>query len=193
MRSVVPELFTLPDLSGPFLWFANRGTGIVLLVLYTLVVAMGIIAASGRGPGRHVPRFVSQGLHRNLALLATLLLVAHIATAILDTYVDIRWFDAFLPVGGLYRPAYLGFGAVSVDLLLAVCVTSLVRHRLSDRTWRRLHLLAYPSWAAAVVHTVGIGTDIGTPWARWILVGCLGVVAAAVAGRSLGRLALSRS
>ena len=40
------------DLSGPLLWFANRGTGIVLLVLYTAVVLLGILSATGRGPCR---------------------------------------------------------------------------------------------------------------------------------------------
>ena len=183
---------TLP--SGPIMWFANRGTGIVLLVLYTLVVVLGVLTSGRRGPGRFVPAFVTQGLHRNLALLATALLGAHIVTAVLDDFVDIRWFDALLPVGGLYRPLYLGLGALSLDLLLAVALTTAVRRRLSDRTWRRVHLLSYPSWGAAVVHTLGIGTDVGTPWARWTLAACIGAVALAAATRSMGRrVALSGS
>ncbi len=175
------------DLSGPLLWFANRGTGIVLLVLYTLVVVLGILSAAGRGPSRFIPRFVTQGLHRNLALLATVLLAAHVATAVIDTYVDIRWFDAFLPVGGLYRPFYLGMGALSLDLLLAVGVTSALRSRISERVWRRIHWLAFPSWAVAVIHSLGIGTDIGSPWGRWTVLACVGAVLAAVAGRAVTR------
>lgn len=175
------------DLSGPLLWFANRGTGIVLLVLYTLVVVLGIVSASGRGPGRFIPRFVTQGLHRNLALLATALLAAHIATAVIDTYVDIRWFDAFLPVGGLYRPLYLGLGALSLDLLVAVGLTSAVRSRISERVWRRIHWLAYPSWAVAVVHSVGIGTDMTSPWGLWTVLACVAAVLSALAGRAVTR------
>ena len=175
------------DLSGPLLWFANRGTGIVLLVLYTAVVLLGILLATGRGPGRFVPRFVTQGLHRNLALLATVLLAAHVTTAVVDTYVDIRWFDAFLPVGGLYRPLYLGMGALSLDLLLAIGVSSLLRSRISERVWRRIHLLAYVSWGVAVIHTLGIGTDAGSPWGRWTVLSCVAAVVVAVAGRAVAR------
>ena len=141
------------DLSGHLLWLANRGTGIVLLVLYTLVVV----------------------------------LAAHIATAVIDTYVDIRWFDAFLPVGGLYRPLYLGLGALSLDLLVAVGLTSAVRSRISERVWRRIHWLAYPSWAVAVVHSVGIGTDMASPWGLWTVLACVAAVLSAVAGRAVTR------
>jgi DMSO/TMAO reductase YedYZ heme-binding membrane subunit len=183
---------TLP--SGPILWFANRGTGIVLLVLYTVVVVLGILSSSSRGPGRFVPAFVTQGMHRNLALLSMLLLGAHITTAVLDDYVDIRWFDALLPVGGLYRPIYLGLGALSLDLLIAIALTTALRRRIPERVWRRIHLLSYASWVAAVVHTIGIGTDVGTPWARWTLLGCVAAVVAAAVGRSTSRrLAVLRS
>ena len=101
---------------------------------------------------------------------------------------DIRWYDVFVPWGGTYRPIYLAAGAIAVDLLLAVGLTSLARARLSDRAWRVVHLLAYPSWAASVAHTVGIGTDMATPWLRVLVVGCVGVVVAV----GVTRLALVR-
>lgn len=44
---------------GPLLWYLNRATGVVLLVLLTLSVVLGVLAMGGR-PGRAVPRFVSQ-------------------------------------------------------------------------------------------------------------------------------------
>ena len=170
-------------LSGPALWYLNRGTGVVLLVLYTLVVVLGIAGVARRPGVRRLPQFAVQGLHRSLAGLATGLLLAHIVTAVVDTYVDIRWWDALVPFGGLYRPLYLAAGALAVDLLIAVVLTSLAKRRLSDRAWRLVHLAAYPSWAASLVHTVGIGTDVTTPWLRWILVGCVATVAAATVAR----------
>ncbi|HRW19031.1 MAG TPA: ferric reductase-like transmembrane domain-containing protein [Dermatophilaceae bacterium] len=164
-------------MTGPALWYLNRGTGVVLLVLYTATVLLGVLARSGSGPGpRWWPRFATQGLHRSLTLLSTLLLAAHVTSAVLDDYVDIDWRDAILPVGGSYRPLYLGAGALALDLLLVIVVTSLLRKRIPDRAWRWLHLLAYPSWLASVVHTIGIATDIRAPWLVWSLVGCVGMV-----------------
>ncbi|MBK8868746.1 MAG: ferric reductase-like transmembrane domain-containing protein [Dermatophilaceae bacterium] len=170
-------------LAGPALWYFNRGTGVVLLVLYTLVVVLGSVVTARRPGVRRVPQFAMQGLHRTLAGLATGLLLVHIATAVFDTFVDIRWWDVVVPFGGLYRPPYLAAGAVAFDLMLAVGLTSLAKRRLSDRAWRSVHLLAYPSWAASVLHTVGIGTDMSTPWLRGLVLGCVGAVALGVLTR----------
>ena len=54
---------------------------------------------------------------------------------------------------------WLGLGAVSFDLLLAVLITSVLRRRLGYRSWRAVHWLAYASWPVAVIHGIGTGTD----------------------------------
>lgn len=82
-------------MSGPLMWFANRGTGTVLLVLFTMTTVLGI-ASTARWTSTWWPRFLTQGLHRTVGLMASILLVAHVTTAVVDEYVDIRWFDAIL-------------------------------------------------------------------------------------------------
>lgn len=177
---------------GPFLWYLNRGTGLVLLALFTASVLLGILATHSRAGGR-VPGFVTQALHRNVALLAVSMLAAHVATAVLDTYVDIRWWQALVPyVGSTYLPIWLGLGTLALDLLVAVTVTSLLRARMEHRSWRAVHLLAYAGWALSVGHAIGIGTDLrsGAGWAVGITAGCVAVVAAAASlrvGRPLTR------
>src|SRR6478752_4207545 len=106
---------------GPFLWYLNRSTGLVLLVLLTASTVLGVLAMNGRA-GRGLPRFVTQALHRNLVLL-----VVHVASAVADTFVDIRWWQAFVPVGATYLPLWLGLGTVSLDLMALVVLTSLLR------------------------------------------------------------------
>ena len=54
-------------------------------------------------------------------------------------------------MGGLW----LSLGAVAFDLLLAIALTSLVRDRLSYRTWRAVHWLAYACWPVALWHGLG--------------------------------------
>jgi len=181
-------------MDGPFLWYLNRGTGFVILGLFTMTTALGVLATGGRA-GRGVPRFVTQAVHRNLALLSVAMLAAHVATAVLDSYVDIRWWQALVPyVGSTYLPLWLGLGTLALDLVLVVTVTSLVRTRMRHRSWRVVHVLAYAGWVAAVGHTLGIGTDIraGASWAQLTVAGCVGVVAAAAALR-LGWLAVDRT
>ena len=174
-------------LEGPMLWFVNRGTGIVLLVLMTLTVCLGILTSHGRA-GRAVPAFVSQHLHRNVGLLSGGLLAVHAVSAVVDTYVDITWWQALVPWGGTYRPVWLGLGALALDLTLAVTLTSLLRHRLSPRAWRAVHLASYLAWAVAILHGIGIGTDSRAPWSLWVNVGCLVVVVAALVQRAVVEL-----
>ena len=126
-------------------------------------VLLGVLALTGRPAGdggSRVPRFVTQNLHRNLALGSVLLLLAHIVTAVADEFVDIRWWQALVPFGATYAPLWLELGTVAFDLMIVVTVTSLLRHRLGVRSWRAVHLTSWAAYVAAVVHGFGIGTDL---------------------------------
>ncbi|MCW2621801.1 MAG: putative integral rane protein [Frankiales bacterium] len=162
------------------LWYLNRATGIVTMVLLSLVVALGVLTRrSVPLPG--LPRFVTAGLHRNAALIAVGLLAVHIGTAVADPYALLRLVDVVVPFGGGYRPFWVGLGTLTLDLLAVLVVTSLVRHRLSDRTWRAVHLSAYAFWPLALAHGLGSGTDAGRTWSLATTAVCvLAVVGAAV-------------
>ncbi|HSO65938.1 MAG TPA: ferric reductase-like transmembrane domain-containing protein [Ornithinibacter sp.] len=169
-------------MTSPLLWYVNRGTGVVLLVVFSLAVVLGVLA-TGRGVSPLWPRFVTQGLHRTLAGLSVLLLTAHAASAVVDEYVDIRWWQAFSPVGATYEPLWLGLGTLALDLTLVVVATSLARARLPHRTWFLVHLTTYAAWAAGVAHGIGIGTDAGRGWLAATTAGCVAAVALAVLAR----------
>lgn len=174
-------------MDGPFLWFLNRGTGFVLLGLLTLTVVVGISATRGRAGG-HVPRFLTQTLHRDVGLLTAVALVVHVTTAVVDSYVDIRWWHAVLPVGATYQPLWLGLGTLTLDLVAVVVLTSLLRHRMPQRLWRALHLTTYAAWVLAVAHGLGIGTDTGSGFATAVYLTCAGAVGLAVLVRLAGLL-----
>ncbi len=133
------------------LWYVSRGTGLVLLVLLTAVVLLGIaVRANLAGPSGQ--RFVLEGLHRNLGLLAVVLLAVHVVTAIADPFVRIGWLAGIVPFTSPYRTLWVGLGTLSVDLLAAVLVTSLLRRRLQYRSWRLVHWLSYLAWPTAFLH-----------------------------------------
>lgn len=176
-------LLAITTTSSP-LWYLARASGVVLLVLFSAVVVLGVLThGSVALPG--APRFVSGGLHRNLSLLAVALLVVHIASSVLDTFVSIRWVDAFVPLVSSYRPVWLGLGALAGDLFLALVATSLLRTRMPLRAWRAVHWAAYVAWPVALVHALGTGTDTRS---RWMLA-TAAVCTVAVVGAVLWRLA----
>jgi hypothetical protein len=179
-------------MTSPLLWYLNRGTGVVLLLVFTATVLLGILA-TGRATSPLWPRFVTQGLHRTLAALSVLMLVAHVASAVVDSYVDIRWWQAFVPFGATYEPVWLALGAVSLDLIALVVATSLARATVPHRAWFLVHLTTYAAWAAGVVHGLFIGTDSSAPWMRAIYAASAVLVAGAVLSRVVAVLAGRRA
>ena len=174
-------------MTSPLLWYLNRGTGVVLLVVFTVTVVLGVLA-TGRSATPLWPRFVTQGLHRALAALSVPMLVAHVTSAVIDSFVDIRWWQAFVPFGATYMPLWMALGAISLDLLALVVATSLARARISHRVWFAVHLTTYAAWASAVVHGLFIGTDSSKGWMVAIYIACVSAVALAVLARVIAVL-----
>jgi len=164
--------------------YLNRSTGIVALVLLTLVVVLGVLNVSRFDTPRW-PRFVIDGLHRRVALLAVSFTTLHVVTTVLNGYAPISLLYAVIPIHSAYLTPWLGVGAVGFDLLLAVLITSLVRARLGYRLWRAIHWLTYAVWAISIAHTLGLGNDLiaGHVWMFVITWACVGAAVAAVAAR----------
>lgn len=166
-------------------WYLTRATGIVALVLLTAAVVVGVLDV-GRYASDRWPRFAIDGVHQRISLLAVIFLAVHIITTVLDSFAPIGLVDAVIPFTGTYRPLWLGLGAASSDLLLAVLITSLVRASLGYRMWRAIHWLAYACWPIAVLHGLGTGSDTKQGWLMAIYVACVVAVALAVCSRLLG-------
>ena len=180
-----PSVAVVVTSSTP-LWYTTRATGLVALLLLTAGMCAGLLT-SVRFEAPSWPRFVTLGLHRNLSLLALAFTVLHVLTSVLDSFVSIPLADAFIPFIGSYRPLWLGLGAVSFDLMLALIITSLLRARMSLRSWRLVHWSAYACWPVAGVHGLGTGTDTPVSWVLALTVLC----SLPVAVLTLWRLALS--
>jgi sulfoxide reductase heme-binding subunit YedZ len=166
------------------LWYASRATGVVSLVLLTVVVVFGVLVnRHGRLPG--LPAFAVTGLHRSLSLLACAFIAAHVMTAVADPYVSIGLVAVLVPFTSGYLPFWLGLGAVALDLVLALVITSLLRSRLPRRAWRGVHWLAYAAWPVALAHGLGASPDLHGAGLRGVAAAC----AAAAAGAAGWRLA----
>ncbi len=150
-------------ISGTAFWFASRATGVISLILFSIVAILGILVnRQGRLPG--LPRFAVTGLHRNLSLLTVAFLGTHIVTAIVDGYAHIPWLSTVVPFTSGYERFWIGLGTVAVDLFAALIVTSLLRDRLKPSVWRAIHWLAYVSYPVIVVHSLGAYKDLRSGW-----------------------------
>ena len=139
-------------------WLASRASGEVALLLLRAVTVLGILTAR-YGSGTVWRRYTLSQVHRYLSVVAVVFLGLHILVTVLDSYVTVPWWSAVLPFTSPYLTFAVGLGAVSVLLLLAVILTSLIRVSLGYPVWKRLHYLAYGAWAIGSLHAVLAGTD----------------------------------
>jgi sulfoxide reductase heme-binding subunit YedZ len=168
--------------SNTLLWYTTRGAGAVSLVLLSAVVVLGILSVL-RVQTSGWPRFLTVGLHRNLALMTLLFLSLHIVTAVVDPFTHLGWLAAVVPFSSYYRTFWLGLGTIAFELLLAIVVTSLVRGWIGQQAWRLVHWLTYISWPVAVLHGVGTGTDAWSAWLFALQALCVAAVLGAVGYR----------
>jgi sulfoxide reductase heme-binding subunit YedZ len=178
--------------SGSALWYASGATGVICLVLFSLIATLGILVnRQGRLPG--LPRFAVTGLHRNLSLLMVVFLFVHIVTALAAGHAPIPWLSAIVPFISGYQRFWVGLGAVAFDLVAALIVTSLLRDRLPTSLWRSVHWLSYAAYPVAVGHSFGSHQDIQSGWLLALTVATMVAVAAAVGYRLIGTcVAVSR-
>jgi methionine sulfoxide reductase heme-binding subunit len=164
------------------LWYATRASGLMALILLTLTMVLGLITTT-RAKARNWPGFAQQEIHRRISILAVVFLGIHVVTSVIDTYVNISWAAIVVPFTSDFGTFWVGVGAVALDLMLAVFVTSLLRARMRAGTWRAVHWLAYASWPIALAHTFGMGTDSREAWVIAVGVACVLAVAVSLAWR----------
>lgn len=171
-------------MNNTILWYTTRGAGVVSLVLLSAVVVLGILSTL-RVQSPSWPRFLTTGLHRNIALMTLVFLALHIVTAAVDPFTHLGWLTAVVPFSSYYRTFWLGLGTIAFELLLAIVVTSLVRGIIGHGTWRAIHWLAYASWPVAVIHGLGTGSDTWAAWFFFVTLLCIVAVVIAVGYRLL--------
>ncbi len=163
-------------------WYTIRATGVVALVLLTVTTVLGLLSASRARTSRW-PAFAQVELHKRATMLALVFLGIHIVTSVADSYVHVGLVSVIVPFTSSFKPLWTGLGAVAVDLLAAVAISSALRQRIDPRLWRGLHWLAYACWPLAMAHALGAGTDAGQLWMDAIATSCTFAVVTAVAWR----------
>src|SRR5438445_13577999 len=105
----------MPD---TLLWYTTRGAGAVTLILLSSVAVLGILSAL-RVQSARWPRFLTTGLHRNLALMTLVFLALHIVTAVVDPFTHIGWAAALIPFSSYSRTLCVCHGDITLTPLLS--------------------------------------------------------------------------
>lgn len=143
----------------PWLWIGSRSLGIAAWIAASATVIFGLAFRTKIFSAVMAPRTVTV-VHRSLATTTVVLAVGHVILLVVDPYAHLRVIDAFIPGLAQDRTFANGLGTVAFVLLLAVLVTSILRSKLSARTWKVVHISAYAVWPLATIHFAMAGTDV---------------------------------
>lgn len=176
------------SLSGTTLWYFTRATAIVAFVLMTFSFGLGLASTQRVRESRFWPRFATQQLHRNLAVLSLGFVLLHIVSTLMDTFVHVGWWSFVIPFTSGYKSFWVALGTLAFDATVLVILTSLLRDRLPYRVWRITHWSAYALWPMAFGHFLMTGTDAQHGrWGLYLDLGALGVLGLATTARWITR------
>ncbi|TAN35098.1 hypothetical protein EPN29_00275 [bacterium] len=163
-----------------FFWVLARVAGLGSYAALAIVVVTGIALRSAvldwLGSNRAL-----RSLHEYTTALWIPLAGLHLVSLLLDTTARIGLIDLFVPFHSSYGTLAIGLGALSVDVLLVVTVTALLKRQINQPAWKWLHRLAYVAFALIFFHAVLSGTDFSDPavsaisWAAAATLAALGL------------------
>jgi predicted ferric reductase len=125
-------------------------------------VIFGLLMSSklmGKDPG--FPWLLD--VHRFFSTLTSVFLALHLVTLWADSYVEFGWVELFIPFTSEWRPGAVAWGVLSLYLMAAVELSSLIRERIPARAWHGIHLLSYVTLIFGTIHAWQAGTDVRNP------------------------------
>lgn len=165
-------------------WYAVRAFGLVAYALLTASMLWGLwMSTRAPAPPRQGRPWVLD-VHRSLGAVALLFTLAHLGALVADSYVQFDLVEVLVPFASAWSPAAVAWGIVAFYGLAAVQLSSLLRKRLSRRTWRQIHLASFGAYLLASLHFLTAGTDAGNP----LLLALAGAAFALVAGGTAYRV-----
>ena len=150
-------------------WLASRASGIVALVLIavSVTIGLGMAARAFQKPG--LPRTLI-AVHEHAALAALVAIAVHGLTLLGDAFLHPGLAGIAVPFVIDHEPVFTGLGIIGGYLAAILGLTFYIRRRVGTRRWRNLHRLTPLVYVLGVTHTLGSGTDAGTPWMTAILI-----------------------
>lgn len=145
-------------------WEVARVGGLVAYVLLTASVALGLLLSLKVNSERW-PRFITNGLHQFVTLVALVFTGIHSLAVLLDPFTGFTPAEVLVPLVAHYRPLWIAMGIAAAYLLVAVWASEYVRGWVGYAWWRRFHYLSFAVFLLGTLHGLGTGSDTAQPWA----------------------------
>lgn len=139
-------------------WMAARATGIVALLLLTLLIALGIVLSHPEQSRWKQSKRVFPW-HESLWVFTVAFLAVHVVSLVLDEYADVGLLGALIPGLSDYRSVPVALGVIAMYALLVTVLTARFTSLLPAGAWLKLHRFSAGVLVLAWGHGVLAGTD----------------------------------
>jgi methionine sulfoxide reductase heme-binding subunit len=150
-------------------WLASRASGVVALVLIMISVAVGLTMSAKLMRKRKLgPALMA--IHEHTALAGLIAIGVHGITLLGDPWLHPNVANIAVPFTLGYRTFFTGLGIVAGWLAALLGLSFYFRKHIGAKLWRKAHRATFAVWVLGMIHTIGAGTDAGTPWLREFMV-----------------------
>jgi predicted ferric reductase len=157
--------------SDPTLWYLTRATAVAAYIALTASVYLGILRSIARTAGERLS-WVADELHAVIATLAGLLVVGHLVSIKLDSFVSFSFANLLLPGNQPYQPVLgVNLGVFALYTMALLLLSSWLRRRIPYGLWRAIHYLSFVAFVLVTAHGLMIGSDAGEVWMRALYTG----------------------
>jgi predicted ferric reductase len=183
------------DLQRPdthWFWYLSRAAGLSAYLALTLSVAWGLLLSTNLAD-KWIARGRSVELHKWISAVALALILAHALVLVGDPFVRFDLVDLLVPGASQYRQLAVALGVLSAYGTVSVLGSFWLRRLIGQRTWRAVHILAFPTFGLVTLHGMLAGSDSATLWMRLVYLLSTAIVLWLVTYRLLARSAARAS
>lgn len=172
MSALLTSVSAVPLADVDLAWTTTRAAGLVALVASTGSVVLGLSLAARVGSGKRGRLGDVRVLHQALGVATIVALAVHVLTLLIDPWLKPSAVELAVPFLLDYRPLWTGLGIIAGYGLIVMTLSGFLRNRKGTR-WALIHRFAGLTWVLSIAHTLGAGTDAGSPWILGITVACV--------------------
>lgn len=145
-------------LNNQTLLYITRSAALISWFLLSLSVVWGLIMST------KIVRDGSKkgwllGVHRSLAGFAVIFTLVHVISLLMQTTLHYRVIDFLIPTVAQHHPVAASWGVISLWIILAIEITSLLKDRMSNNAWKFVHFLSFALFVTAAIHGYMAGPD----------------------------------
>ncbi len=128
--------------------------GLVAVGVFTAQILLGLLLSVGYNPIRRWPRRRLKlfKFHNWLGYIGLATAFTHPLILLTSSTAGFRLFDVFVPIWSPVQPLPNTLGAIALDLVAFVVLTSYFRHLFGHHNWRLLHYTAFAAASVFYVH-----------------------------------------